>query len=263
MDKHHFDDSGMLDLTFSNIYRYLLEEDLNQIQIDSVQAAIQALSGLESSMDDLPEVFLKKIISNLDKINSYYRTDKYDFKVVILENLSKKDKKKPSTFDYFKILLEYLGNFLRRALQLNTKKRLSQFKEYTNEFNYPQVFLSYAHDDKAYTLGLYYLFLKHGIFLHIDWMHNGIIDDAHLLKQTLDENMSQSDQFLFLRTLNSELIGSSGMIRQWCSWELGVYYKYKNTEKFYTVLYKEKTDQKNALLKTLKPLNRIKSQRMV
>jgi hypothetical protein len=130
-----------------------------------------------------------------------------------------------------------------------------------------QVFLSYAHADKLYTLGLYYLFLDYKVFLYVDWMNNGIISDAMVLKKTLDEALKQSIQLLFLRSTNSELsLQGYSNIRQWCSWEIGNFYCKNPDEKFYTVVFDDQikpSSQINLMLSTFKPLHHIVKERMV
>jgi len=50
--------------------------------------------------------------------------------------------------------------------------------------------------------------------------------------------LKNSDQFLFLQSLNSELqIKGSHNIKGWCSWEMGNYYSIKKREKYYIELY--------------------------
>ena len=68
-------------------------------------------------------------------------------------------------------------------------------------------------------------------------------------KKQLDNELGRSNQFLFLRTINSELdyYGNSH-IRQWCSWEIGNYYTKNPSRKFYINFYG--TTLKNDLLTT-------------
>lgn len=104
------------------------------------------------------------------------------------------------------------------------------------------VFLSHAYDDRLYTWSLFLYFLSKGVFLYIDWMWCGALDDGAEIKTNLRDMLSRSSQLLFLRTPSSEFsIRGSGNIRGWCSWELGTFYAMKpNDCKFYIELYKRK-----------------------
>lgn len=121
----------------------------------------------------------------------------------------------------------------------------------------PQTFLSYAYDDKGLTLGLFLYFFVNGGFLYVNWMWSGVNKNSRITKDQLDGELEKSNQFLFLRTLNSELdyYGSSH-IRQWCSWEIGNYYTKKDDEKYLLNFYGSKGKQ-NDLLFTFKPLSGI------
>ena len=90
----------------------------------------------------------------------------------------------------------------------------------------PQVFLSHAYDDKLYAAALFRYFYEHDVFLYVDWMHHGPQTDGRVLKAYLNKELNNSDQLLFLRTLNSELnIQGKQMLRSWCAWELGNFYR--------------------------------------
>lgn len=104
-----------------------------------------------------------------------------------------------------------------------------------------QTFLSYAYDDKGVTLGLFFYFLNHGGFLYIDWMWHEKLNGIEI-KNSIHEELNKSYQFLFLRSPNSELETSHGerMIRQWCSWEIGNYFRLKTNKKYYTNFYNSK-----------------------
>ena len=114
----------------------------------------------------------------------------------------------------------------------------------------PRTFLSYAYSDKGVTLGLYIYFQMNGGSLYVNWMWSGINPHSRITKDQLDKELSGSIQFLFLRTINSELdyYGSSH-IRQWCSWEIGNYYTKRKSSKYYLNFY-GKGAGKNDLLST-------------
>ena len=121
----------------------------------------------------------------------------------------------------------------------------------------PQTFLSYAYYDKGITLGLYLYFLINGGFLYVNWMWSNV-NPAHITKKQLDNELANSNQFLFLRTLNSELDYYDTLhIRQWCSWEIGNYYTKNKSEKYYVNFYGHTS--KNDLLSTFSAFNYVKN----
>lgn len=131
-----------------------------------------------------------------------------------------------------------------------------------------QVFLSHAFDDKLYTFCLFLFMLDKGIFLYVDWMWSKEFSDGRDIKLNLIKEIKKSDQFLFLRTINSEfVIRGSGNIRGWCSWELGSFYSLggKNpNEKFFIELYRsKKVHKKNKQLDGISPLKDVISGRLV
>ena len=67
-----------------------------------------------------------------------------------------------------------------------------------------------------------------------------------------------SNQFLFLRTTNSELRirGNNNSIRQWCAWEIGNFYTKHKEEKYYTSFY-DKTEPRNDILDTFRPMREV------
>lgn len=122
--------------------------------------------------------------------------------------------------------------------EVYTQSYIEQIKRHYDIKKYTKVFLSYAYMDKLYTGALYCYFLGQGIELYIDWMHNPYLKDGKVLKEKLRENLAQSEQFLFLRSVNSELhLGGSYYVRPWCAWELGNYYEHIKDEKYYISLY--------------------------
>lgn len=127
----------------------------------------------------------------------------------------------------------------------------------------PQTFLSYSYDDKGLSLGLFLYFLINGGFLYVNWMWSGVNKNSSITKDQLEDVLEHSDQFLFLRTLNSELdyYGRS-QIRQWCSWEIGNYYTKKKDEKYIVNFYGSGVKE-NDLLSTFKSLAGIANGRIV
>lgn len=101
-----------------------------------------------------------------------------------------------------------------------------------------QVFLSHAYDDRLYALALFEYFYKFGIYLYVDWMHRGKAKDGYKLKKDLERELDLSDQLLFLRTLNSELdIQGKHILRPWCAWELGNFFRKERDQKYLLNLY--------------------------
>ncbi|HEL9598552.1 TPA: hypothetical protein ACGOW9_001396 [Streptococcus suis] len=120
----------------------------------------------------------------------------------------------------------------------------------TERNGFVQVFLSHAYLDRLYTLGLFKFFYDKGVYLYIDWMHNTASNQQNVvpLKQLLGQELDNSNQLLFLRTINSELSISGGnhQVRQWCSWEIGYFEKSKglnsqNNKLFYIDAYIDET----------------------
>lgn len=118
---------------------------------------------------------------------------------------------------------------------------------------YPQTFLSYAYDDKGISLCLFLYFLINKGFLYVDWMWNKELSGVEI-KEKMFKQLEKSKYFLFLRTPNSEFPYKHGrnMIREWCSWEIGCFYKGRLPgRKFYTCFY-EYSKPKNDLLSDFK-----------
>ena len=67
-------------------------------------------------------------------------------------------------------------------------------------------------------------------------MHNEIEVDGRVVKNMLQVRLDESEQLLFLRTLNSELdIQGKQMLRPWCAWELGNFYRREYGEEKYLI----------------------------
>ena len=100
-------------------------------------------------------------------------------------------------------------------------------------------FLSYAYYDKGLTQALFYYFWLRSGFLYVNWMWDGANNHSSATKEKLEDALKDSNQFLFLRTANSELRirGNNNSIRQWCAWEIGNFYTKHKEEKYYTSFY--------------------------
>lgn len=145
-------------------------------------------------------------------------------------------------------IFKEIAFYQNRLIEKNFASPWFRFLDSTTNNSAPQTFLSYAYYDKGISIGLFIYFLLNGGFLYVNWMWSGT-NPAHITKQQLDLELKRSNQFLFLRTLNSELdyYGNSH-IRQWCSWEIGNYYTKNKSRKFYLNFYGETS--KNDLLST-------------
>ena len=99
-----------------------------------------------------------------------------------------------------------------------------------------QTFLSYAYYDKGLTQAMFVYFWMRSGFLYVNWMWDGVNSHSSMTKSKLESALADSDQFLFLRTTNSELRvrGNNNSVRQWCAWEIGNYYTKHKDEKYYT-----------------------------
>lgn len=130
---------------------------------------------------------------------------------------------------------------------------------------YNQVFLSYAFDDRLYALCLFLYMLSENILLYVDWLFSPLLPNGSCIERNLSNEISKSCQFLFLRSVNSELkIRGSSHIRTWCSWEIGAYsHRHNFEERFYIAMYGvEKVPTRHMLLDGFKPLTDIRRGRL-
>lgn len=169
----------------------------------------------------------------LKMINNYERTDKVTKKNA--RNLFNK---------LINSLADYNDKMLDSDIQFEGRKRVCGM---------PQVFLSHAYDDKAYSFALFDYFYERGIYLYVGWMHNEIEEDGRIVKEILQTRLEESSQLLFLRTLNSELdIEGKQMLRPWCAWELGNFYRKESGEEKYLINLYSVDCYANALIHGLK-----------
>lgn len=129
-----------------------------------------------------------------------------------------------------------------------------------------QVFLSHAFVDRLYTLGLFLYFFKQNVYLYVDWMHQPKNSKTKKLKGNLIQEINNSVQLLFLRTLNSELAlqGGKRQIREWCAWEIGTFdYKTNGLDKsrFYINRFRQNKQSKSRsqLIQDFQPLRGIQN----
>ena len=129
-----------------------------------------------------------------------------------------------------------------------------------------QVFLSHAFVDRLYTLGLFLYFFEQNVYLYVDWMHQPKNSKTKKLKGNLIQEINNSVQLLFLRTLNSELAlqGGKRQIREWCAWEIGTFdYKTNGLDKsrFYINRFRQNKQSKSRsqLIQDFQPLRGIQN----
>ncbi|KIU19967.1 hypothetical protein ab3b_02324 [Weissella cibaria] len=68
--------------------------------------------------------------------------------------------------------------------------------------------------------------------LSVDWMKNPAHANGSVIKKFLSKELSNSEDFLFLRSLSSELRIRGGQnVRQWCAWEVGYFYQNVSSNK--------------------------------
>ena len=258
---------------------------------------IYILDGIEnqfvlgSEIELLEEEILKQQI--VDKLERFEEVDFREF-------LDRPRRKIPNKNEYVMSFLDYLYQkekhwdavtlFLKLLDELHeySEKRFKGIEKnvfseiFSIFFSYPEietkVFLSYAYRDKLYSWVLYHYMRKKGVLLYVDWMHSDALEDGAEIKTNLQKALSDSKQFLFLRTSNSELgKKDTKQIRSWCSWEFGNFYgpatngfMNRAEEKYYIQVYsdlnKKKTRKKNAvptIIDGLKRLSGVQQGRLV
>ena len=295
----------------SRVYLYgMVLNDLEEVTRDTwyyqgeiseikkvLKTNIHMLEGIENQfvlgreIELLEEEILKQQI-----VGKIERFEDIDFK----EFLDRPRRKSPNKNEYVMSFLDYLYQkekhwdvvtlFLKLLDELHeySEKRLKGIEKnvfaeiFSIFFTYPepetQVFLSYAYKDKLYSWGLYHYMRKQSVLLYVDWMHSDALENGVEIKTNLQKALSDSEQFLFLRTSNSELgKKDTKQIRSWCSWEFGNFYGpvsnglvERAEEKYYIQVYsnlKKKENRKKEAMPTiidgLKRLYDVKQGRLV
>lgn len=171
----------------------------------------------------------------------------------------KKEKEQQSSLP-FKTFFRYLLKAIAEYQEEIIKNNFIEFSE--TDFirkSKKQTFLSYAYYDKGLTQALFIYFWKRSGFLYVNWMWDGVNRHSSITKRKLERALADSDQFLFLRTTNSELrVRGNNSVRQWCAWEIGNYYTKHRDEKYYTSFY-DRTEPKNDILDTFNPMKEVVS----
>lgn len=229
-------------------------------------AVMESTNIIESTNYDIIEILQNNIEVSEENNYLYYtkagQTLLQKLRSVVKENTqedSSVDKKPRSqSYNIFNKILKALGEFNNSffpdgIMPIRDRERGRR----------PQVFLSHAYVDKLYTAALFEYFYNRGVYLYVDWMHQGRQNDGRLLKQLLKSELDRSSQFLFLRTVNSELnIQGQHIIRHWCAWEIGNYYGQQSDEKYIVNLYSVKRFGKNPQLHGLKLYSGINNGRL-
>lgn len=176
----------------------------------------------------------------------------------IQQQMSKKMEKEQSFSNlfktYFKYLLKAIADYQEEVIETN-------FIEISDDESIrtarKKTFLSYAYYDKGLTQALFYYFWRRSGLLYVNWMWDGVNNHSSVTKEKLEEALKDSNQFLFLRTTNSELrIRGNNSIRQWCAWEIGNFYTKHKEEKYYTSFY-DKIEPRNDILDTFRPMKEV------
>lgn len=200
--------------------------------------------------ENFRKIYQKNLMRGLENLNDiipprYFETEREVYSKFVDEISDTAD-----LYYMFNKLMKQLDKTSNRSLRLLYKDVEANGKGESLYFEHqsPQVFLSYASEDRLYTLCLYIYMSSQGINLYVDWLFSDFKENGILIKRHLVRALMNSEQFLFLRSLNSELqIRGSHNIKGWCSWEMGNYYSIEKREKYYIELYsrpdtKQKTE---------------------
>lgn len=130
----------------------------------------------------------------------------------------------------YRKVFNIFNDLLKEIIDANLNNIKNRFGRNNNGL--PQTFLSYSYADRGITLILFFYFLFNGGYLSIDWMHSPAYPNGIAIKDSVNDSLSASTQFLFLYTFNSEIHlnskdnGDVGVrsLKEWCSWEIGRFY---------------------------------------
>lgn len=204
------------------------------------------------SMEEYQRIFARNASEVQDLLFVQRITDQ------IQQQMSQKMRKESFSYNsfktYFKYLLKAIADYQEKVIETNFVG--ISFDEHIRTAR-KQTFLSYAYYDKGLTQALFYYFWIRSGFLYVNWMWEGANNHSSATKENLEDVLKDSDQFLFLRTTNSELrIRGNNSIRQWCAWEIGNFYTKHKEEKYYTSFY-DKTEPRNDILDTFRPMKEV------
>lgn len=260
-----------------------------KILLDGVDSSVLNSLFFKDKADEVRKMFQNSatLIRNMEN-QSINKNDHTLFHSLYNDNLSKVEqdpfisyvnRKMQSFFIYEKTNFDYCFERLIRAIASYQNKVIKRHIDLLSIDNVihvrntrQQIFLSYAYLDRGLSLALFYYFLTNGAFLYIDWMWRSADGNGRLLKDDLNKALCESNQFLFLRTPNSELnLQSRGPnIRQWCAWEIGNYYAQhyigdglNSVKKFFTNFSggedNDSISSNNLILSTFLPMKNIEN----
>lgn len=249
--------SGNLIKSGEVIVNFKNPQQVSNMYIDSAKL-IRGFEDIINNSFEIPQIeeYQKIFERNAREITNLMFVSKIK---KLLEEQTRK-KKNPNLISfrsYFNYLLKAVANFQNEVIEENFIGIF--FDNIVNIINIErkQTFLSYAYDDKGLTLALFYYFWNNSGFLYVNWMHNGVNNNGLVTKKILEEALEESNQLLFLRTVNSELrIRGNYSIRQWCAWEIGNFYTKNKGKKYYTSFY-DKSESSNDMLDTFKPMKEV------
>lgn len=246
--------SNNIGLLEKHIKKQEYKKELTAVFHDSAELANMLENGIsDSSYFDINYSRILKdeliaIISN----NSFKTHLSTSIDRIINEKEKDNKKKKISHKSFVISVFKEMANYHDQIIEKNLIIPWSKTDQKITSTNRPTSFLSYAYYDKGITLGLYLYFQIHGGFLYVNWMWSGVNLSSEITKRQLDDVLKQSDQFLFLRTLNSEFdYYEEKQIRQWCSWEIGNFFTKHRNQKYLINFYGKKPKD-NDLLSTFK-----------
>ena len=252
---------------FFSTVRFNLEmlRDIESYYASSISDEIK----VSFTSENFKNIYQENLMKGLENLNDimplrYFETERETYLTLIEEISDTVD-----SYYMFNKLMKQLDKTSNRSLRLLFKNIEANGKGESLHLEHrsPQVFLSYASEDRLYTLCLYIYMSFQGINLYVDWLFSDFKENGVYIKHHLFRALMNSEQFLFLRSLNSELqIKGSHNIKGWCSWEMGNYYNIKKREKYYIELYsrpetKRKTEG-SLQLDGFKKVSRIESGRL-
>ena len=229
------------------LYEYLLEnkKDFPIEKFSSVEKCIKFSLNYIRLIDEYiglgnnEEIIFEldqKLIALVEDVGDYEASNRLiAANKKILDKFNKTSKKNKSVDEYYGLYIQNLNRYYQsvvlKDILISDYLKIRNCIEYEYSINkrMNKIFLSSAYSDKLLTLCLFIFFYNNGIYLYVDWMNNPRINDSRKLKTTLQREMEECNQFVLLRTPDSE-INNSDSLRQWCSWEMGCYRGLKGSD---------------------------------
>lgn len=239
----------MEQLSRVQLYQNLVQKNISESFVTVLRVNISVLLGVEElflTSDEGNEILVpdftqltRRIRDNIERMemdniewSDYAILRLRDTILKMINDYERKDKATlKNARNLFNKLINALADYNEKMIDSDI-----EFERRERVDGMPQVFLSHAYDDKAYSLALFDYFYEQGIYLYVGWMHNDIEEDGRIVKNMLQTRLDESEQLLFLRTINSELdIQGKQMLRPWCAWELGNFYRRESGEEKYLI----------------------------